>query len=152
MEQKPITAPRSLGRQLNFAAGASSAVCNHMLEPHGLSLAQWAVLSSLWRNGPLSLKDIAGLTGNSPPATSKIVDRMVTGGLLERQQDAEDRRAVTITLSTRGEELRPLSTFFETINQVLLEGFSEVEEQTLFDLLARAERNARTWLERKESR
>lgn len=150
MEQKPITAPRSLGRQLSFAAGASSAVCNRLLKPHGLSLAQWAVLSSLWRNGPLSLKDIAGLTGNSPPAASKIVDRMVASGLLERQQDTEDRRAVTITLTARGEEHRPLMTFYETINRMLLEGFSETEEQALFDLLGRAERNARAWLEREE--
>lgn len=147
METKTLTVPRSIGRQLNFAAGAGSAVATRLLEPHGLSLAQWAVLSVLWRNGDMNIKDLAQLTGNAPPATSRIVDRMIAAGLLKRTQDAQDRRAVTIALSDQGEGMRSLMTIFETVNEVMLGNLSKAEEQTLFDLLARVEANGRTWLE-----
>lgn len=147
METKTLTVPRSIGRQLNFAAGAGSAVATRLLEPHGLSLAQWAVLSVLWRNGDMNIKDLAQLTGNAPPATSRIVDRMIAAGLLKRTQDAQDRRAVTIALSDQGEGMRSLMTIFETVNEVMLGSLSKAEEQTLFDLLARVEANGRTWLE-----
>lgn len=148
MTPKTTVVPRSIGRQLNFAAGAGSAVATRLLEPHGLSLAQWAVLSVLWRNGDLNVKDLALLTGNAPPATSRIVDRMIAAGLLQRTQDAQDRRAVTIALSDKGEGMRPLMTMFETVNEVTLNGLSKTEQQSLFDLLARVEANGRKWLER----
>lgn len=138
--------PKSIGRQLNLAASAGSAVCNRLLEPHGLTLAQWAVLSCLWHNDALSVKDIAQLTGNAPPAASRIVDRMVAADLLIRKQNAQDRRAVTVGLSEKSEALRPLMTIFEEVNAILLADLDPVEVETLFDLLARVDRTGRAWL------
>lgn len=152
METKRTTAPHSIGRQLNFAAGAGTAVCNRILEPHGLSLSQWAVLSSLWRNGPLGIKDIAKLTGNAPPAVSRIVDRMIAAGLLERNPVKKDRRSVEIGLSANGEALRPLQHVFEEVNAVLLSDFTPDETAVLFALLARAEANGRRWLNSADGR
>lgn len=137
----------SIGRQLNFAAGAGNAVCNRLLEPHGLTLAQWAVLQSVWRNGDLSVKQIAKLTGNAPPAASRIVDRMVVAGLLIRQQDQKDRRAVTVNVSEKGESLRPLISIFEQVNEVLLCGLSQAETDQLYDLLGRVEKSGRAWVD-----
>lgn len=139
-------APKSLGRALNFAAGAGSAVCNRLLAPHDLSLAQWAVLNCLWINGPLGVKALAELTGNAPPATSRLVDRMITGGLLTRRQSREDRRAVTVDVTERGEALRPTHEIYKSVNTVLLDGFSEAEAEALFEQLARIEANAAAWL------
>lgn len=136
----------SIGRQLNFTAGAGNAVCNRLLEPHGLSLAQWAVLQSVWRNGPLSVKDIAKLTGNAPPATSRIIDRMVLAGLLVRQQDERDRRAVTVKTSEKGEALSALQSVFEEVNAIMLADLSAREVEQLFSLLERVEASGRAWL------
>ncbi|MGJ3265497.1 MAG: MarR family winged helix-turn-helix transcriptional regulator [Salinarimonas sp.] len=146
MTTKSISAPPSLGRALNLAAGKGSAVCSRLLEPHGLSLAQWAVLSCLWRNGPLGVKDIAELTGNEPSAASRIVERMIAGGLVVRRPDEQDRRAVIVDLGPRGEALRPLRTIYEEVNAVLTADLSEQEAQLLFDLLERVERAGRDWL------
>ena len=146
MASNPPTAPRSIGRALNFAAGTGSAIANALLAPHGLGLAQWAVLVSIWRNGPLGVGQIAELTGNAPSAASRIVDRMVRGGLLVRQPDAQDRRAVVVTVSEAGEGLRPLMSVYETVNAILLGDLSEDEATLLFDLLARVEANGQAWL------
>lgn len=141
----PYRVPRSLGRALNFAAGAGNAVCTQLLAPHDLSLAQWAVLNCLWLNGPLGVKALAELTGNAPPATSRLVDRMITGGLLTRTQSTEDRRAVTVDVTARGAALRETHEIYKEVNAVLLDGFTEAEAEALFAQLARIEANAAAW-------
>ena len=146
MTSKTLTAPRSLGRSLNFAASTGTAVANGLLAPHGLGLAQWAVLVSIWRNGQLSVKQIADLTGNAPPATSRIVERMVQNGLLVRQQDERDRRAVVVDVSEKGENLSHLTSVYENVNEVLLGGLSEEETTQLFELLDRVQANGKAWL------
>lgn len=146
MNTKSPTAPRSIGRALAFAASTGSAVANEILAPHGLGLAQWAVLVSIWRNGPLAVKQIADLTGNAPPAASRIVERMVKNGLLVRQQDENDRRAVVVNVSAEGESLRNLYSVYEQVNAVLLRDLSDKEAALLFDLLERVRATGREWL------
>jgi DNA-binding MarR family transcriptional regulator len=146
MAGKKLSAPDSVGRALNFTASTGAAVANRLLAPHGLGLAQWAVLVSIWRNGALSVKEIAELTGNAPPAASRIVERMVQGGLLVRRTDPADRRAVVVGLSARGEALRPLHDIYEEVNRILLAELSVEEARTLFDLLDRVQMSGRRWL------
>lgn len=145
MITKEITTPHSLGRQLNFAAGAGNAVVARILAPHGLTLAQWAVLQCLWRNGALKLMDIARLTGNEPPATSRLVDRMIAADLVVREADPADRRAVTIQLAPKGEALRHLQTVYVQVNDVLMRDLTPDEQAALFALLAKVEKAGRAW-------
>ncbi len=147
MDAKPLSVPQSIGRALNFAASTGSAVANKLLAPHGIGLAQWAVLVSIWTNGPLSVKQIAELTGNAPPAASRIVDRMVQAGLLERRPDPQDRRSVVVDVSADGDALRHLATIFEEVNAVLLADLTEAEAATLFDLLDRTTTAGKAWLD-----
>lgn len=146
MANKSPSAPQSIGRSLNFAASTGSTVANKLLAPHGLGLAQWAVLVTLWRNGPLGVKQIAELTGNAPPAVSRIVDRMVQNGLLVRQTDLQDRRAVVVGLSDQGEKLRDLQTVYEEVNRILLADLSDKDAALLFELLERVQISGKGWL------
>ena len=142
MANKKLPAPRSLGRMLNFATGECNALCQAMLSPHGLSLPQWVLMSALWREDGLTIGDLAAYTGNNAPATSRIVDRMIEKGLLNRTADRQDRRSVRITLTSDGRKLDHLATFFLDVNAILTDGFSQDEQAAIFDLLRRVERNA----------
>lgn len=139
--KKPILPP-SLGRHLNFAAGRTTALCQQRLEPHGLSLPQWAILSCLWREGELPVGALSSLIGTGLPATSRIIDRMVERDLLERRRDADDGRIMLVKTTQKGQDLDHLATLYEEINSILLEGFDEKERKTVFDLLIRLEQNA----------
>ncbi|MEH6724727.1 MAG: MarR family transcriptional regulator [Hyphomicrobiales bacterium] len=145
MTTKKITPPRSMGRQLNYTAGACNAVCQSILERYDLSLPQWVVLSAVWRESGLTIGDLAAYSGNNAPATSRIVDRMIDKGLLLRTPDAHDRRTVRIEATNAAKDLSHLANFYEDINNVLLDGFSKAEADMLFSLLERAEQNARNW-------
>lgn len=149
--ETPLTRPRSLGRLLNFATGASNALCQNLLGRHGITLAQWVVLSGLWQKDGLTVRELAEYTGNDLPATSRILDRMEEKGLLDRVAHPDDRRAVLVRLSGTGEALRGLETFYETVNTHLLKDFDRTEAEQLFTLLARVEANARSGSEEPDS-
>jgi MarR family transcriptional regulator, organic hydroperoxide resistance regulator len=69
----------------------------------GLTPAQSEVLRILGDHAPLSLTRLGGLlvceSGTNP---SRLVDRLVSAGLIERAVDDDDRRHVTLTLSVAG--------------------------------------------------
>ncbi|MEP0519360.1 MAG: MarR family transcriptional regulator [Hyphomicrobiales bacterium] len=137
--------PHALGRVLNFAAGASTTMCQNLLEPHGLTLAQWVILSALWRRDELLVTEIAEYVGRNVPAVSRIIDRMVERGLIERKTSQTDRRAVKVSLTEKGRALDYLAAFYKDVNEKLLEGLSDAESSALFDLLLRVDANARRY-------
>ena len=69
----------------------------------GLTPAQSEVLRILGEHEPLTLSGIGELlvceSGSNP---SRLVDRLVSAGLVERVTSADDRRQLTLTLSPEG--------------------------------------------------
>ena len=146
MTTKKFSLPRSVGRILNFTTGRTNALCQQLLDPHGLSLPQWVILSCLWREGVLTLGALAELVGTGLPATSRIVDRMVDRGLVVRQRHETDGRVIVVRVTAEGDALRHLSDFHERINAALFEGFSSEEQDLVFSILTRLWKNAETAL------
>jgi DNA-binding MarR family transcriptional regulator len=134
--------PRSLGRQLNFTTGRMNALCQKLLDPYDLSLPQWVVLSCLWREPQLSVGVISEMVGTGLPATSRIIERMTDRGLVTRQQHKTDGRVMIVTPTKKGLDLSHLADFYERINVILFNGFSENETRVAFDLLLRMQMNA----------
>lgn len=141
MATKDPKVPKSLGRQLNFTTGRLNALCEKILAPHDLTLSQWVVLSSLWREGPLTISALSTLIGTGMPATSRLVDRMVERGLVTRHRHENDARVAVVDVTSAGRGLDHLATFYAEINAILMDGFSDRERQQAFDLLARMEAN-----------
>lgn len=134
--------PRSIGRQLNFAAGRMNALCQDLLDPYDLSLPQWVILSCLWREGALSIGVLSAFVGTGLPATSRIVDRMVDRGLLNRQRHKTDGRVMLVAPTRKGLELNHLADLHERINEIVLAGFTPEESTLAYDLLQRMQMNA----------
>ncbi|MFK8035318.1 MAG: MarR family winged helix-turn-helix transcriptional regulator [Hyphomicrobiales bacterium] len=142
--KNPLKRPKALGRVLNFTAGASTLMCQELLEPYGLTLQQWVILSALWRRDGMLVTEIADYVGTNTPAASRIIDRMEERGFVDRKPSASDRRAVLVNITEKGQELSHLSTFFQDVNNKLLDGLSDDESTLLFELLARVEANAKS--------
>ena len=70
-----------------------------------LSMAQLKALLALHESGRLTVSALAERLGAKPPATSLLSDRLVHGGLVERQTDAADRRRVLLELTPAGQDL-----------------------------------------------
>ena len=59
---------------------------------HGMSRAQWVLLSRLDRQPGLSQKELAELLEVEPITVARLADRLEARGLLERRADPSDRR------------------------------------------------------------
>ena len=135
----PLAPPASLGRALNLTSGAVNRLAQALLAEHGLQLAQWVVLSALWRRDGLTTGELARYTGNALPATSRIIDRMVENGLVRRRGDPADRRTVHVHVTEKGRAHAHLGDFHERLNAMLLDGLGEAERAALLAMLAHVE-------------
>jgi DNA-binding MarR family transcriptional regulator len=68
----------------------------------GLTMGQFRVLSVLNWHGVCSVSQIADFLELGLPATSKIIDGMVSAGMLLRRGDPSDRRRVLLEISSVG--------------------------------------------------
>src|SRR4051812_47225590 len=69
-----------------------------------LSLLHFGVLMHLEEAGPLSIKALAEVTRRSLSSASRLVDGLVTRGLVERSEDPRDRRAKVVALAELGRQ------------------------------------------------
>ena len=78
---------------------------NDAMRPLGLTGAQADALAVIGQAGPLSLKELGELLVAEAGHPSRLVDRLVEAGLVERHSAGEDRRRVELSLTRRGRML-----------------------------------------------
>lgn len=64
--------------------------------------SQLRVLTVLDRSGPMNLSSLAKQLGAIPSSASRLCDRLVMTGLVERQVSPDSRREVILSLSGQG--------------------------------------------------
>ncbi len=72
----------------------------------GLTSTQLSVLATVELRGPLGLGELADFEGVNPTMLSRVVGKLEEGGLIQRQVDETDRRAVRVVVTKAGTELR----------------------------------------------
>ncbi|MCR4398267.1 MAG: MarR family transcriptional regulator [Firmicutes bacterium] len=70
-----------------------------------LSVPQFRTLAFLYREPGASLSQVAGHLGVTPPTVSKIVDRLVERGLVQRRDDPRSRRRLILSATGKGRDL-----------------------------------------------
>jgi DNA-binding MarR family transcriptional regulator len=75
-------------------------------ELYDLSVMQLITLCSLEPNRPVPMNNISYFLACDASNVTGIVDRLVSRGLIERQESSEDRRVKVIQLTAKGEHQR----------------------------------------------
>jgi DNA-binding MarR family transcriptional regulator len=96
---------------------------NEAMRPLGLTGAQADALVVIGQAGPLSLKDLGELLIAEAGHPSRLVDRLVEAGYVERRPAAEDRRRVQLSLTPAG---RRIERRVEVARQRVLEAIREL--------------------------
>jgi DNA-binding MarR family transcriptional regulator len=105
---------------------------------HDLTAAQWYPLWKLQRDGPCSAQDLARDMDSDAGATTRLVDRLVAKGLVQRTRSSTDRRVVMLGLSASGATVAAqIPQVLAEVNNAYLRGFSRDEWQLLQHLLRR---------------
>jgi DNA-binding MarR family transcriptional regulator len=71
-------------------------------ERTGIGPARLSALSVLVFGGPMRLTDLARLEQVKPPTMTKVIAGLEGGGLVKRQVDSQDARAVKLEATARG--------------------------------------------------
>jgi DNA-binding MarR family transcriptional regulator len=78
---------------------------NDAVRPLGITAAQADAIVVIARAGPLSLKQLGDLLIAESGHPSRLVDRLVEAGLVERRAAEEDRRRIELSLTAKGRRL-----------------------------------------------
>jgi DNA-binding MarR family transcriptional regulator len=74
-------------------------------ETGGVSVVQLRALTVLHREGAANLAQLAEGMGVTVSTTSRLVDRLVAAGLVDRRTAEHDRREISLRLTSRGDTL-----------------------------------------------
>jgi len=96
-----------LGYWLRYVSNHVSHAFALKLEGEGVTVAEWVFLRELYGRERLAPSLLADRLGMSRGAISKLSDRLVAKGLVEREANASDARAHTLRLSPAGQALVP---------------------------------------------
>lgn len=108
------------------------------LAPFGVTPGQYAVLKCLWDENGQTARQIAERLYLDGSTVTGLLDRLEQKGLIEKQIDPKDRRALKVLLTSEGKQLEaPLSQAIVTANLKALKQLDEVQSDTLKDLLHR---------------
>ena len=78
---------------------------NEVMRPLGLTAAQADALAVIGQAGPVSLKELGELLIAEAGHPSRLVDRLVAAGLVERRPGTDDRRQIELSLTRKGRDL-----------------------------------------------
>lgn len=100
--------------------------------------AYLGVLLALWDSDGLKVTELGRKAGLEPSSMTGLIDRMERDGIIHREMDPNDRRALRIFLTQFGKTAQePVMKVVEEALRFRLEDFSEEEMETTKNVLKR---------------
>lgn len=91
---------------LAVAARSVIALYRPVLEPLNLTHPQYLVMLALWEREPRSVKELSDALQLEPATLSPLLKRLEANGYVERRRSSSDERALEVTLTRAGRDLR----------------------------------------------
>ncbi|MEN4904094.1 MarR family transcriptional regulator [Luteimonas sp. TWI1416] len=108
---------------------------------HELSFSQYITLKKL-ALGTSNATDLARAAELNPGAMTRLIDRLIDRGLVERHADPDDRRVVRIRLSAQGEAIwRDIDQCGNRVRERAMSGIDDAQRQQLIQLLEQVRDN-----------
>jgi len=104
-----------------------------------VSPSHLALIDYVKRNPDCGIQEMAEALHLSTPTVSVSVRQLEKSGLIARKPNPEDRRAVQLFLTPKGEEIqKSIQAFHRQKFKILLEGLTPQERELLITLLEKA--------------
>src|SRR5579859_5517579 len=99
-------------RQFN---GLGAALFRAAAARTGMTATDMQVIDNLDSAGPTTAGQLADLTGLTTGAITGMLNRLEEAGLVRRERDPDDGRRVIVRLERDRDEMREISTVFDSI-------------------------------------
>ncbi len=106
----------------------------------GLSASEWHALAILANQAPLAAKELARILDINQVQMTRVLNRLHTEGLVNRNTDTLDRRRIVLGLSSKGNSLyKKIAPKAAAIEEKMLSVFTARERSQFDALLGRLE-------------
>ena len=141
---------REIGFALNDVARLLRTYADQRARDLNTTRAQWAVLVRLQRCEGVKQAELADSLDLAPITLGRLIDKLTAAGLVERRDDANDRRAHRLFLTDKATPaLEQLGALGEDLMARALGGLTPQAVETLKQSLERIRCNLRTELQAK---
>jgi len=107
---------------------------------------QFHVLFRLWHGDGILTSELTKDIWSDGGTITGLIDRLEAKGLVRRERDPDDRRAVRIYLTPAGRDREaPLRAMLAAVDAQAVEGFRPEERAALLQALARVAANLGAW-------
>ncbi len=96
-----------LGYWLRMVSNAVSQGFARAVEAEGVTVAEWVLLRMLYDVDRIAPSVLAERMGVTKGAVSKLAERLIAKGIVERAPNPDDKRAHTLALKPQGRTLVP---------------------------------------------
>ena len=102
----------------------------------GLVPSHGDILVCLYKNGKMTMKDIANSIHRTKPTVTVLIDKLEKLGYLKREDSDEDSRSTNIVLTQKGEDFKVIfEKISNELNKMLYKNFSPEESELIEKLL-----------------
>ena len=102
----------------------------------GLVPSHGDILICLYKNGKMTMKDIANCIHRTKPTVTVLVDKLEKLGYLKRETSNEDSRSTNIVLTQKGKDFQAtFEKISEELNKMLYKNLSPEESELIEKLL-----------------
>jgi DNA-binding MarR family transcriptional regulator len=115
---------------------------NHFMSRYDLSMAQFNILRILrGAKDMINVNTVKDRMIEKSPNTTRLMDKLIDKGLIERTRCTEDRRVVYVKISEQGLELLDEMDKDHDVNSLIQANLTDEEASILSDLLDKVRAN-----------
>jgi DNA-binding MarR family transcriptional regulator len=126
------------GYWMRMVSNAVSLEFARKVAEEGVTVAEWAVMRTLYDVEAIAPSALAERMGMTKGAISKLADRLLSKRLVERADNTKDKRAHSLSLTSEGRTKVPVLASLADQNDADYFGLLTREEHEMLDSILRA--------------
>ncbi|WP_179032490.1 MarR family winged helix-turn-helix transcriptional regulator [Paenibacillus kribbensis] len=129
-------------REIGMIARALDSISNIEFKEYDLTKGQYLYLVRICENPGIIQEKLAEMIKVDRTTASRAIKKLVINGFIEKKEDNHNKKIKKLFPTERGNNVYPfIKRENDYSNNVALEGFSEGEVETIFNLLQRVREN-----------
>jgi DNA-binding MarR family transcriptional regulator len=143
--EEPTSIHQSVGYWTSLLARTMEAEFSRRIAPHGLTRISYAVLGAMVFDGKTTPSGAADFLGVDRGTVTRLIDKLESQGLIQRNPSTEDGRRISITVKPEGEALaRILQAHSRAVNALFIANLKQRDADRFIDLVKTMLANSNT--------
>ncbi|TSI07867.1 MarR family winged helix-turn-helix transcriptional regulator [Lysinibacillus sp. BW-2-10] len=129
-------------REIGMIARALDSISNIEFKEHNLTKGQYLYLVRICEHPGIIQEKVAEMIKVDRTTAARAIKKLEINGFIEKKEDEQNKKIKKLYSTEKGKLVYPfIKREHEYSNTVALDGFSESEIETIFDLLQRVRKN-----------